>query len=158
MITATFSNQIKSTLAEIKSEGLFKNEHPITSSQDALVTLEDGREVLNMCANNYLGLANHPVLREAARDALDNFGFGTASVRFICGTQSIHQELEKAISAFLGTEDTILYPSCFDAFSKPFSGPKTPSSPTRSITPRSSMASASAKPSASATPIMTSLI
>ncbi|MDA7890314.1 aminotransferase class I/II-fold pyridoxal phosphate-dependent enzyme, partial [Akkermansiaceae bacterium] len=115
MITATFSNQIKSTLAEIKSEGLFKNEHPITSSQDALVTLEDGREVLNMCANNYLGLANHPVLREAARDALDNFGFGTASVRFICGTQSIHQELEKAISAFLGTEDTILYPSCFDA-------------------------------------------
>ena len=115
MITSTFSNQIKSTLAEIKSEGLFKNEHPITSSQDALVTLEDGREVLNMCANNYLGLANHPVLREAARDALDNFGFGTASVRFICGTQSIHQELEKAISAFLGTEDTILYPSCFDA-------------------------------------------
>lgn len=115
MITATFSNQIKSTLAEIKSEGLFKNEHPITSSQDALVTLEDGREVLNLCANNYLGLANHPVLREAARDALDNFGFGTASVRFICGTQSIHQELEKAISAFLGTEDTILYPSCFDA-------------------------------------------
>lgn len=165
MIISTFSNQIKSTLAEIKSDGLFKNEHPITSSQGVLVTLEDGREVLNMCANNYLGLANHPVLREAARDALDNFGFGTASVRFICGTQSIHQELEKAISAFLGTEDTILYPSCFDANGGLFEtllGPEdaitSDSLNHASITPRSSMASASAKPSASATPIMTSLI
>lgn len=80
-----------------------------------MITLEDGREVLNMCANNYLGLANHPEVVEAARKSLGNWGFGTASVRFICGSQSLHRELEEAITAFLGTEDTILYPSCFDA-------------------------------------------
>ena len=115
MFTPAFSDQLTATLAEIKSDGLFKSEHAITSSQDSLVTLADGRKVINMCANNYLGLANHPKLRKAAGKALDDYGFGTASVRFICGTQAIHQELENVISEFLGTEDTILYPSCFDA-------------------------------------------
>ena len=80
-----------------------------------MIRLDDGREVLNMCANNYLGLASHPTVVEAARESLERWGFGTASVRFICGTQSLHRELEERITAFLGTEDTILYPSCFDA-------------------------------------------
>ena len=96
-------------------EGLFKAERVITSSQDARIRLSDGSEVINMCANNYLGLANHPALVEAAHKALDTYGYGMASVRFICGTQSVHHELEERVSAFLGTEDTILYGSCFDA-------------------------------------------
>ena len=80
-----------------------------------MITLEDGREVINFCANNYLGLANHPAIVEAARDALDQDGFGMASVRFICGTQTVHKVLEQRLSDFLGMEDTIVYPSCFDA-------------------------------------------
>ncbi|MFP6904613.1 MAG: glycine C-acetyltransferase [Verrucomicrobiota bacterium] len=102
-------------LAAIDRAGLYKRERIITSPQRARVTVSDGREVLNMCANNYLGLADHPEVVASAKQALDAYGFGMASVRFICGTQDIHKQLEERISAFLGTEDTILYPSCFDA-------------------------------------------
>ena len=96
-------------------EGLFKSERVIASPQSAHITLADGTTVVNLCANNYLGLADHPALIEAAHSALDAHGYGMASVRFICGTQTVHKELEAALSAFLGTEDTILYSSCFDA-------------------------------------------
>jgi glycine C-acetyltransferase len=112
---ADFEKQISSTLEEIKAQGLYKTERIITTPQDAHIRVGDGREVLNMCANNYLGLADHPALIAAAKEALDTHGFGMASVRFICGTQDIHKELEAALTKFLGTEDTILYPSCFDA-------------------------------------------
>jgi glycine C-acetyltransferase len=112
---AEFENQVSQTLEEIKSQGLFKTERIITSPQDAHIAITGGKRVLNMCANNYLGLANHPALIAAAKEALDTHGFGMASVRFICGTQNIHKELEAALTKFLGTEDTILYPSCFDA-------------------------------------------
>jgi glycine C-acetyltransferase len=103
------------TLAQIKSEGLYKSERLIASSQNTQILLEDGRSVINMCANNYLGLADHPRIIAAAGQSLEKWGFGMASVRFICGTQTLHRELEETISRFLGTEDTILYPSCFDA-------------------------------------------
>jgi len=103
------------TLDEIRGAGLFKAERVITSPQAAEITLADGRTVLNFCANNYLGLADHPDIIAAAKDALDSHGFGMASVRFICGTQDLHKQLEKAIAAFLGKEDTILYAACFDA-------------------------------------------
>jgi glycine C-acetyltransferase len=99
----------------LRDQGLFKTERVITSPQQPAVTLAEGREVLNFCANNYLGLANDPRLVAAARAALDRYGFGMSSVRFICGTQDVHRELERRISEFLGTEDTILYGSCFDA-------------------------------------------
>jgi glycine C-acetyltransferase len=112
---ADFKNQISETLREIESQGLFKTERIITSPQDAHIRVTGGRDVLNMCANNYLGLADHPALIAAAKEALDTHGFGMASVRFICGTQDIHKELEAALTKFLGTEDTILYPSAFDA-------------------------------------------
>ncbi|HYQ61761.1 glycine C-acetyltransferase [Actinophytocola sp.] len=102
-------------LAEIRSAGLYKAERVISTPQNATVRVGAGDEVLNFCANNYLGLADHPVLVAAAKEALDRWGFGMASVRFICGTQEPHKELEAALSAFLGTEDTILYGSCFDA-------------------------------------------
>lgn len=102
-------------LAQLAADGLFKRERVIASGQDPIVRLEDGREVVNLCANNYLGLANHPALVRAAHAALDRYGYGMASVRFICGTQTVHRELERRLSAFLGTEDTILYSSCFDA-------------------------------------------
>jgi len=110
-----FEKQVSETLEEIKSQGLFKTERVITSPQDAHIAITGGKRVLNMCANNYLGLADHPALIAAAKEALDTHGFGMASVRFICGTQDIHKELEAALTKFLGTEDTILYPSCFDA-------------------------------------------
>jgi len=110
-----FEKQLSQTLEEIKSQGLFKTERIITSPQDAHIAITGGKRVLNMCANNYLGLADHPALIAAAKEALDTHGFGMASVRFICGTQDIHKELEAALTKFLGTEDTILYPSCFDA-------------------------------------------
>ncbi len=96
-------------------DGLFKHERVIATPQTAHIALADGAQVLNLCANNYLGLADHPTLIEAAQRALDDHGYGMASVRFICGTQSVHKELEARLSAFLGTEDTILYSSCFDA-------------------------------------------
>src|SRR5438132_1567582 len=112
---AEFEQQVSQMLDEIKSQGLFKTERIITSPQDAHIAVAGGKRVLNMCANNYLGLADHPALIVAAKEALDTHGFGMASVRFICGTQDIHKELEAALTKFLGTEDTILYPSCFDA-------------------------------------------
>jgi len=102
----------------LKAEGLFKTERQITGPQQAAIHVRNNggsSEVINLCANNYLGLANHPAIIEAAHRALDKYGYGMASVRFICGTQTIHKELEARISAYLGTEDTILYPSCFDA-------------------------------------------
>jgi glycine C-acetyltransferase len=102
-------------LDEIRQAGLYKEERIITSQQDAEIEVAGGREVFNFCANNYLGLANHPGLIEAAREGISRYGFGMASVRFICGTQEIHKELERKVSAFLGMEDTILYSSCFDA-------------------------------------------
>src|SRR5437899_400530 len=112
---AEFDQQLANSLAEIRSQGLYKTERIITSPQDARIEITGGRRVLNMCANNYLGLADHPALIAAAKEALDTHGFGMASVRFICGTQDIHKDLEGALTKFLGTEDTILYPSCFDA-------------------------------------------
>jgi glycine C-acetyltransferase len=99
----------------LKAQGLFKAERVISTPQEAAIRVADGREVINLCANNYLGLANHPSLIAAAHDALDRYGYGMASVRFICGTQTVHKELEDRVSDFLGTEDTILYSSCFDA-------------------------------------------
>ncbi len=115
MFSENLLTNLQSTLAEIDTAGLFKRERLIDSPQNATVRLKDGRTVINMCANNYLGLADHPEVLAAAREALDRWGFGMASVRFICGTQSLHKQLEEKISGFLGTEDTILYPSCFDA-------------------------------------------
>jgi glycine C-acetyltransferase len=112
---AEFDQQLANTLAEIRSQGLYKTERIITSPQEAHIAIAGGRQVLNMCANNYLGLADHPALIAAAKEALDTHGFGMASVRFICGTQDIHKDLEDALTRFLGTEDTILYPSAFDA-------------------------------------------
>jgi len=112
---AEFDQQLANTLAEIKAQGLYKTERIITSPQQAKIEITGGRHVLNMCANNYLGLADHPALIAAAKEALDTHGFGMASVRFICGTQDVHKELETALTKFLGTEDTILYPSAFDA-------------------------------------------
>ena len=102
-------------LDEIRQAGLYKAERVITSPQDARICVGDSRNVLNLCANNYLGLAEHPAVVKAAHEALDKWGYGLSSVRFICGTQSIHKQLEAKISEFLGTEDTILYSSCFDA-------------------------------------------
>jgi glycine C-acetyltransferase len=102
-------------LAGIESAGTFKREREITSAQQAEISVSTGSTVLNLCANNYLGLANHPAILEAAKKAVDEWGFGLASVRFICGTQTIHKQLEDRLSQFLGTEDTILYSSCFDA-------------------------------------------
>lgn len=106
---------LEATLEEIRAGGLFKNERFISTPQDAHIGLADGSRVLNLCANNYLGLASHPALIAAAREALDQWGYGLASVRFICGTQTLHKDLERRLSEFLGTEDTILYSSCFDA-------------------------------------------
>ena len=110
-----FREHLSRTLSEIRAAGLYKEERLIGSPQSARIRLADGREVINMCANNYLGLSNHPGLIQAARDSYDDWGYGLSSVRFICGTQTLHKRLEKAISEFLGTEDTILYSSCFDA-------------------------------------------
>src|SRR5882724_8553986 len=111
----TMQGHISEQLEEIRRAGLYKNERVITTPQNPHIRVCAGDEVLNLCANNYLGLSDHPEIVAAARDALDKWGFGLSSVRFICGTQSIHKELEAKISEFLGTEDTILYSSCFDA-------------------------------------------
>ncbi len=113
-MSEAFFQSLASRTESLKSEGLFKSERLIAGPQQAEITV-NSKEVLNLCANNYLGLANHPVVIAAAHKALDEFGYGMASVRFICGTQTIHKQLEDRISEFLGTEDTILYPSCFDA-------------------------------------------
>lgn len=109
-----FKEHLESTINEIHEAGLYKSERVIEGPQDAHIDV-NGREVLNMCANNYLGLSDDPAIVEAARKSLDEWGYGLSSVRFICGTQAIHKELERKISEFLGTEDTILYTSCFDA-------------------------------------------
>lgn len=112
---ATVQPHVVNKLHEIEKGGLYKRERLIDGPQQAEIKVKSGASVLNLCANNYLGLANHPAIVGAAREALDKWGYGLASVRFICGTQSIHKQLEKRISEFLGTEDTILYSSCFDA-------------------------------------------
>ncbi|QYR53661.1 glycine C-acetyltransferase [Lysobacter soyae] len=111
----SLTERYKHTLEEIRDAGLFKSERVIASPQSAEIELEDGRKVLNFCANNYLGLADHPDIIQVAKDALDSHGFGMASVRFICGTQDLHKALEAKIASFFGTEDTILYAACFDA-------------------------------------------
>ncbi len=111
----SLTERYATTLDEIRAAGLFKSERIITSPQSAEIELADGRRVLNFCANNYLGLADHPDIIAAAKSALDTHGFGMASVRFICGTQDLHKQLEKTIADFFGTEDTILYAACFDA-------------------------------------------
>lgn len=110
-----YLNHLRKQLEELKINGLYKSEREITSPQQAHIQIADGRTVINFCANNYLGLANHPALIEAAKKSYDAYGFGMASVRFICGTQTVHHILERRLSQFLGTEDTILYSSCFDA-------------------------------------------
>ncbi len=110
-----FNKYLQDKLSEIKTAGLYKEESIIASPQSAEITFKDGRKVINFCANNYLGLSNHPKVIEGAKKAMDNRGFGLSSVRFICGTQDIHKELESRISKFFGTEDTILYAACFDA-------------------------------------------
>ncbi|GLO63833.1 2-amino-3-ketobutyrate coenzyme A ligase [Vibrio sp. MACH09] len=114
-MSSAFYKQINQQIEEVKVEGLYKSERIITSAQKAAVSISTGEEVLNFCANNYLGLANHPDLIEAAKSGMDEHGFGMASVRFICGTQDSHKVLEQKISEFMGKEDTILYTSCFDA-------------------------------------------
>ncbi|MBC8173495.1 MAG: glycine C-acetyltransferase [Chitinophagales bacterium] len=111
----TIQNRLQKEIAEIKEAGLYKNERIITSPQGADITIEGGKKVINFCANNYLGLSSHPQVIAAAKEAIDSHGYGMSSVRFICGTQDIHKELEKKISDFLGTEDTILYAAAFDA-------------------------------------------
>jgi glycine C-acetyltransferase len=107
--------ELQARLQQIRAEGLYKHERVITSAQGALISVKSGKEVVNFCANNYLGLANEASIREAAKAALDRWGYGLSSVRFICGTQSPHKQLEDAVSRFLGMEDTILFSSCFDA-------------------------------------------
>ncbi len=115
MLTASMLEYINAQLDDIRAASLYKDERIITTPQQASIRLAGGREVLNMCANNYLGMANHPEVVAAARDSYEHWGYGLSSVRFICGTQQIHHQLEERISDFLGTEDTILYTSCFDA-------------------------------------------
>jgi len=111
----TLRDDLVGTLAEVREAGLYKSELEITTPQGAHVDVTGRGELLNLCANNYLGLANHPAIVEAAHEALDRWGYGLASVRFICGTQAVHRELEERLSEFLGTDDTILFSSCFDA-------------------------------------------
>lgn len=111
----SFLEHLNRELADLKEQGLYKAERVITSQQAAEIEVSTGEKVLNFCANNYLGLSNHPALLEAAKEAVERQGYGMSSVRFICGTQDVHAELERRLSAFLGTDDTILYSSCFDA-------------------------------------------
>ncbi|MBP1637794.1 MAG: 2-amino-3-ketobutyrate coenzyme ligase [Bacteroidetes bacterium] len=110
-----FKSHLQTELTDIKNAGLYKNERIITSPQGAVINVAGGKEVLNFCANNYLGLANNQALKDAAKNAIDSRGYGVSSVRFICGTQDLHKQLEASISRFFGTEDTILYAACFDA-------------------------------------------
>jgi glycine C-acetyltransferase len=114
-VFTTVSQEIRAELDRISADGLFKAERVIVSPQGASIQVRDGTEVLNLCANNYLGLADDPRIIAAAKEALDRWGYGLASVRFICGTQDVHKQLEHRISEFLGTDDTVLYSSCFDA-------------------------------------------
>lgn len=114
-MTDHFYDYLDTQLNELKSQGLYKQEREIISPQDAEITIAGGRHVLNFCSNNYLGLANNPEIIQAAIESYPSYGFGLSSVRFICGTQTVHRQLEKGLSQFLGTEETILYTSCFDA-------------------------------------------
>ncbi|WDD98937.1 glycine C-acetyltransferase [Thalassomonas actiniarum] len=114
-MSSNFYSHLQTELQQVKEDGLYKDERVITSAQQAQIAVNTGEKVINFCANNYLGLANHPDLIAAAKQGLDEHGFGMASVRFICGTQDIHKTLEQKLSDFLGMEDTILYSSCFDA-------------------------------------------
>ncbi len=114
-MTSSFKEHLQAELAGIRAAGTFKDERVIVTPQGATIRVADGNPVLNLCANNYLGLAQHPEVAEAAKRAIDEWGYGCASVRFICGTQGVHKQLEETISAFLETDDTILYSSCFDA-------------------------------------------
>lgn len=111
----SFLENLKNQIADLKNNGLYKEEREITSPQQANITIQGGKHVLNFCANNYLGLANNPEIIKAAKESYDHYGYGLASVRFICGTQTVHHQLEKKISYFLKADDTILYSSCFDA-------------------------------------------
>src|SRR4051794_19311993 len=111
----SFQQHLQQQLADIRVAGTYKRERVIVTPQGTSIRVSDGKPVLNLCANNYLGLAQHPAIAAAAKEAIERWGYGCASVRFICGTQGVHKELEKKISEFLGTEDTILYGSCFDA-------------------------------------------
>jgi glycine C-acetyltransferase len=115
MASSGLQADLRARLAELRDQGLYKNEHVIDTPQSDMVEVEGAGRVLNLCANNYLGLASHPEIVASAHAALDRWGFGMASVRFICGTQRIHRDLEQRLSEFLGTDDTILYSSCFDA-------------------------------------------
>src|SRR5438876_8754589 len=114
-MTTSFQQHLSAQLADIRAAGTYKRERIIVTPQGTTLRVSDGKPVLNFCANNYLGLAQHPEVTAAAHTALDQWGYGMASVRFICGTQSVHKQLEAKLSEFLGTEDTILYSSCFDA-------------------------------------------
>lgn len=111
----SFKRHLDEQLASIRAAGTYKNERVIITPQGATIRVADGQPVLNLCANNYLGLAQHPAVAQAAKEAIDQWGYGMASVRFICGTQGVHKQLEARLTDFLGTEDTILYSSCFDA-------------------------------------------
>src|SRR5207247_5921894 len=111
----SFQKHLRQQLDEIRAAGTYKQERVITSPQDARIRVDDGQPVLNLCANTSLGLAHHPAVVQAAHEALDRWGYGLSSVRFSCGTQSIHKQLEAKLSEFLGTEDSVLYSSCFDA-------------------------------------------
>src|SRR5690349_24351860 len=110
-----FAEHVEGQLAGIRAAGTYKSERVIITPQGTTIRVSDGKPVLNLCANNYLGLAQHPEVTAAAKQALDTWGYGMASVRFICGTQGVHKQLETKLTEFLGTEDTILYSSCFDA-------------------------------------------
>ena len=110
-----FKSHLQTELTNIREAGLYKNERIIVSPQGAVIRVADGKEVLNFCANNYLGLANSQTLKDAAKEAIDTHGYGVSSVRFICGTQDLHKQLEASISRFFGTEDAILYAACFAA-------------------------------------------
>jgi glycine C-acetyltransferase len=114
-VDQVFLDRLSAQCDGLREQGLYKPERVLGSPQQPVIRLADGRELINLCANNYLALANHPAVREAAHRAIDRYGYGMASVRFICGTQSVHKELEARLSAFLGMDDTILYSSCFDA-------------------------------------------
>ena len=113
-MNSSFLERLQTDLTGLRDQGLYKRERILTSPQAAVVRTGD-RDLINLCANNYLGLANHPAVREAAHAALDRYGYGMASVRFICGTHQVHRELEERLGRFLGTEDVLLYSSCFDA-------------------------------------------
>src|SRR5438045_150335 len=114
MSSTSLSRHLQTQLDDLKQRGLYKRERQIQTPQDSSITV-GGRQVINFCANNYLGLANHPAIVEAAHEGLRRYGYGLASVRFICGTQELHKELEGAIARFLGKDDALLYTSCFDA-------------------------------------------